>query len=132
MLSHIDDVRRLGNLPDIDELPDDKVRPHMEAAGRELTQRINDYSRLTGDNRANAMEAECCLCMYYLLPGLNILYTEGIPTAQTEIGESNIYFQRPEDLKLTIEYWLKRAEQAISRIGSTDGISKNNLRIYEI
>lgn len=124
MIAYVADVRVVGGLPDdTEKLPDHKIRPHLKAAGRELTQWIGDYDGLTGADRESAREAECCLCMYYLLPVLNTFYTQGISGLQKEIGEMDFVFHSPDDLGQIRASWMERARKAVARISNDDGDS---------
>lgn len=116
MFAKIQDVREMGKLPGSDRLSDSLISPHLEAAGRELTRWIGAYDSgpVLDDVRAACLEAECCICMAYLLPGMNTFYTEGIAGLQKEIGESEFQFHSVNDLKNLAGMWMQRARKAVA------------------
>jgi hypothetical protein len=113
--SEIDDVRALCKLPAKERLADAVIDPHLLAAGRELERWIGAYSHFTGIAYDNAVEAECCLAMFFLLPGMNTFYTQGATTLQKELGEMDFTFDKPEDLKIRRDMWYERAERAVAQ-----------------
>ncbi len=116
MIADVSDVRTLGRLPAEAKLSGDVISPHLAAAGRKLTRWLGDYAATTGDDREACKEAECCLCMYYLLPVLNTFYTEGMTTLQKEIGEMDFLFHGPDDLETLKADWLDRAKEAVDHL----------------
>lgn len=130
-LSAISDVREIGNLPPVAKLADAVIAPHLAAAGRELASWIGDYSGSTGDKLADCKEAECCICMAYLLPVLNTLYTQGVTTLQRELGSLDIMFSSPDDQKTLVEMWLDRAHSRVTSYINT-GSARRPLGFYAI
>lgn len=113
-LANIEKVREIGNLPDVDLMDDDKLRPHLETAARHLTKWIGTYTRASGEKRARCIEAECCLTMYYAVPVFHTFFTEGITTLQKEIGEIDFQFYDPSQVEAVADRWLNRAEMAVA------------------
>jgi hypothetical protein len=110
MFAIVQDVRDLGRLPPAAKLPDAEIDPHLEAAGRELKRRIGEYETGADAEKIEACtEAECCLCMAYLLPVLNTFFTQGIAGLQKEIGETDFQFHSVDDLKKLADLWTERA-----------------------
>lgn len=112
-----DDVRIIGKLPDAGKIADGLVYPHLMTACRKLRQWIGDYESetdMTAEKRDALKEAECCLCMYYLLPSLNTFYAEGLSGMQKEIGEMPYVFHNPRDLQAITEQWINRARDIAS------------------
>jgi len=110
----INDVRQFGRLPDSTKLPDPDIQPHLNAAERELTRWIGDYSDATGEKAESCKEAECCICMAYLLPVLNTFYTQGVTSLQKELGEMDFLFHSPGDLEKLQNQWLERARNRVA------------------
>lgn len=106
-------VREYGNLPAEVQLGDAVITPHLGSAARELKRWIGDYSASTGDKLSSCIEAECCICMAYMLSGLNTLYTEGLATIQKVVGEIDLMFRSPEQVDIEVERWLARAKTAV-------------------
>jgi len=113
-LATINDVRQLGRLPDSSKLPDEYIQPHLDAAERELTRWIGNYSDAGGDKLNACIEAECCICIAYLLPVLNTFYTQGITSLQKELGEMDFLFHSPSDLEKLQNQWLERARNRVA------------------
>jgi len=120
-LSSASDVRELGKLPDSSKLSDPVIDIQLEAAARELTSWIGTYSAATGEKALACIEAECCICMVYLLPVLNTFYTEGLAGVQKEMGEMDLLFHSVSDIERLQEYWIKRARTRVSSYVSTGG-----------
>ncbi len=99
-LASVDNVRALGNLPGVAQLPDSVIEPHLDSAARELRSWIGFYeSTSTGDKVTDCNEAECCICIAYLQPVLQKLYVQGIA----------------EDVDPPSGEWLKTADSWIER-----------------
>ena len=130
-LSTASDVRALGNLPPVGKLPDAIIQPHLDSAGRELKTWIGDYSAATGEKVADCKEAECCICLAYLLPVLNTLYTNGVVSLQKEIGDVELMFHSPEDLQLVAERWLARAKARVAQHSAAES-GGASVRFYAI
>lgn len=113
-LSSVSEVRVFGKLPASGQLPDATITPHLDSAGRELTYWVGDYSTASGDKLAACKEAEQCICMAYLVPVLNTLYTEGTTTLQSELGGMNVRFHDQNDQKMLAEMWMDRARSRVA------------------
>lgn len=123
-LSTIAEVRALGNLPASAKLEDEIIQPHLDAANRELTAWVGDYSGATDDKLADCKEAEQCITMAYLLPVLNTLYTNGATTIQKELGSIELMFHTPDDMEKVIEQWLERAKSRMAQYVNSGGTTK--------
>jgi len=115
-LATIAEVRQLGGLPVSTKLNDSKIEPHLEAASRQLRREVGDYSGYAGDDLADCKDAECSLCMAYLIPVLNMICPEALSTVQKEYGDLGLNFYGADDQQTVIEMWRDRASAAISRI----------------
>ncbi len=109
-LATITNVRALGRLPDSEKLTDADVQVQLDSAARELKSWIDTYESTTDADKANAcVEAESCICMAYLLPVINTLFTQESTVLQRQIGETDFLFLSPEDTQTQQEYWMNRA-----------------------
>jgi len=124
------DVRALGGLPAIEKMGDSVIQPHLDSAGRELTDWIGPYSTISASAIPDVREAECCLCMYYLLPSCNTFFTEGVTSIRAEVEDLNFQFYSPSQLALVRASWLERAKSAIARINSKE--NPEAFRMYAI
>ena len=106
-------IRRLGRLPDEDKLPNSEITVQLDSACRELTRKIGEYSSSSGTKLDDCIEAEGCLCMIRLLPVLNTFYTQGMSTAQKEVGEMDFVFHSPDEIVTIQQYWNDRADSAM-------------------
>lgn len=114
-LSTVADVRAFGKLPVATQLVDTIIQPHLDAAGRELRSLIGDYSGAFGDKLDDCKEAEQCICLAYLMPVLNTLYTEGTTTLQQELGGMNVRFHSQEDQQNLSDMWMQRARSRVAK-----------------
>jgi len=113
------DVREVGRLPD--QLTEAVIRPHLDAAARELARWIGDYeAEAAGDDgiseakRAAVVEAECCITMAFGVPVWNTFYTAGMASLTKEVGEMDFIFHSPRDLDGVVRRWMDRARGAVA------------------
>ena len=121
----VHDVKAFGKLPE--EIGVEVIAPHLKSAKRELSTWIGDYDSLTGDDADAAEEAECCICMAYILPVLNTLYTETVPSLQKEIGDLDLLFHNPIEMDRICQQWMDRAKRAVYGLQTEESNSSNIL-----
>jgi hypothetical protein len=130
-VSTTEEVRQFGRLPEAEHLPAPEMQPHLDAAARELVRWVGDYSAATGDKLESCKEAEMCICIAYLIPVVNTLFTEANLYAQREIGESGFLFHSPGEKNKVVDGWWERARTAVSEWSGTAG-TKKSISFYAV
>ena len=110
----IQDVRNLVGLPAVAAFPDSKIEYNLASAKLLVNELISDYSGYTGNDKARALEAECCFTAYYGIVAWNTFFTSTIENFQTEAGEAEAQFFNPDQINTNRDYWYQRGTDRIS------------------
>ena len=114
-LAAIADVKNVGRFPANQVIPDATITVHLASAVRELTAWIGEYG--TGDEQAKqdaCKYAECCICIAFLIPVINVTYKSHQQVLQSVYGEQDGIFAKPDELQTLIDIWLGRARSSVS------------------
>lgn len=121
-LATTDEVRTFGRLPDATKLVDDDIIPQLDAAARELASWLGAYETTDDVAKQDAcIEAECCICVAYLLPVLNTFHTQESTVMQRQIGDTDFLFHGPEDIGTYQEYYMDRARHRVAQYMAATG-----------
>jgi hypothetical protein len=123
-VSNTEEVRQFGRLPSSEHLTATEMQPHLDSAARELKRWVGEYSTATGDKLDSCKEAEMCICIAYLIPVVNTLFTEANLFAQNVIGESGFLFHSPSEKNKVVDGWMDRARTAVAEWSETAGIKR--------
>ena len=110
---------KLGNLPG--SVPEAQLLPHIENAVSMVRMLLGKREPQNEDEEGRVRMAMGCFAMAYALPVLNTFYLSQAEKVPRQVAMTDYVFHEPGEMLKLVEYWRKRAFEALRDVGRSGG-----------